>query len=114
VKKLLTTVLLLSCTTVEAASERSCLIFGERAALYAKYTGKVSEEDIVTTINDSHTQAKAVAKTKRQSDTADTTQRLERAILSYVVTMQLDAADARKLVYLKCKGGEYDHMDTSR
>lgn len=32
-----------------------------------------------------------------------------KAIISYIFIMDLNEVDARRLVYLKCKSGEYEH-----
>jgi hypothetical protein len=82
----------------EFTSESICLTLGKVAAATADFR-KVgaSEDDVIKTIEISVPESNPTAR------------RMQRQVAQFVYTMEFDAINARKIVYLKCKAGDFDN-----
>lgn len=78
------------------ASEGICLTLGKVAAATADFRKiGASEEDAIKIIEKPESNPKA--------------RRMQRQVVQFVYTMEFDASNARKIVYLKCKAGDFDN-----
>jgi hypothetical protein len=81
----------------KSPSESICLTLGKVAAATADFRKiGASEDDAIKTIENAGADSNPQARL------------MQRQVAQFVYTMQLDAGNARKIVYLKCKAGDFE------
>lgn len=107
-KRFLFVVATLFCTAAHASNEGQCLQAGKVGEFFASSAKMASEQELKGMVSEHIKSEKAAAKTKEDRQFAEKIERRDNAILSYVFTMQLEPAQARKMVYLKCIAGDFE------
>lgn len=105
-KTLLATSAFLLSTQAFAEGEQMCLAMGDIAknVATAQATGLGQAKLLANLPSPKHDNT---VKGKKLSQKVEAQRNM---IINYVYTMQLGEADAAKMVYLKCRAGEYDNV----
>ena len=83
-------------------------MYGGYGALFVEGREIMSEAEMLEIIKKDFEKKTTTNKDKNYVKAWEVISKRQKVILDYVVTMDLDAVTARKMVYLKCKAGDFD------
>lgn len=89
-------------------NETTCLRMGDMASAVAIARPDVSEARMSKYLEDEHRDQQAKMTSKKDIEMDKEVVKVSLQIVSYVYMMGYSAEDSRKLVYLKCKTGEFN------
>lgn len=92
----------------QSTDESMCLALGEMGEVMAKGLESRSEAQLLEFLENRQGRLAAKPKNKENREIQQESSAMQKLVLSYVATMQLDRSDARKMVYLKCKVGDFN------
>lgn len=91
-----------------AASEETCLRYAALGGKIAEGRAFLSDGEIGEFLGELHQKNIRQAKNSSERRAASMMYNAQIKMLAFVSTMRLGPDDARELIYLKCKVGEYD------